>query len=161
MAKWEARSSSGLLRSLRKRRCFHKRQRCSRGWFSRLGLTTSLTQFIDRTGVTLIASGFVETARAVHVEVRTLLPACFRLICLSENPNRKDREYTAETERWSSEAIASTVWPEMAIDFNRLSSAVDQFLETRMRLLIALNPLREKWGRWRSGYIASASMHLQ
>jgi hypothetical protein len=71
----------------------------------------------------------------------------FRLSRLSESPNRWDLEYTAETERWSSEAIASTVWPDTAIDFSRSSSAVVQFLETRMRKFIALNPLRAKWGR--------------
>lgn len=82
----------------------------------------------------------------------------FRLSRLSESPNRWDREYTAETERWSSEAIASTVWPDTAIDFSRSSSAVVQFLETRMRKFIALNPLRAKWGR---GTIASMPEHLQ
>jgi hypothetical protein len=97
----------------------------------------------------------VETTRPAHAEVAGLLLIFFRLSRLSENPNRRDREYTAETERWSSEAIASTAWPETAIDFNRSSSVVVQFLETRMLRFIALNPLRAKWGAGWRGNIAS------
>jgi len=72
----------------------------------------------------------------------------FLLSRLSESPNRRDREYTAETERWSTEEIASTVWPESAIDFSRSSSAIVQFLQMRRRRFIALKSTSSKMGRW-------------
>jgi hypothetical protein len=62
---------------------------------------------------------------------------------LSESPNRSDREYTAETERWSSEAIAPTVWPETAIDFSRSSSAMSNFWKREDDGSLFSNPLEQ------------------